>query len=77
MVFAFRMLQEKLDQPVSEPPSPNSINNGDTASNLTEHINHLREEVQRLRNQLSAAQAERELLNLFVCQNFVTTDLLT
>ncbi|XP_013417577.1 coiled-coil domain-containing protein 6 [Lingula anatina] len=53
-----RMLQQKLDQPVSSPPSPRDINNGDTAANLTQHINRLRSEVSRLRNQLVTAQAE-------------------
>lgn len=56
------MLQEKLDQPVSEPPSPHDINNGDAAGNLTEHITHLRAEVQKLKNQLS----EREWIAVFV-----------
>jgi len=53
-----RMLQEKLDQPVSSPPSPRDINNGDTTGNLTDHIQRLRAEVSRLRNQLISAQAE-------------------
>lgn len=57
--FCLRMLQEKLDQPVSSPPSPRDINNGDMAGNLTQHIQHLRGEVQKLRNQLINAQAER------------------
>ena len=55
------MLQEKLDQPVSAPPSPRDMNNGDTAANLSEHIQGLRSEVNRLRNNLSASQAERKL----------------
>lgn len=53
------MLQEKLDQPVSSPPSPRDMNNGDTAHNLAQHIEHLRAEVARLKQQLQAAQAER------------------
>lgn len=57
--FHFRMLQEKLDQPVSSPPSPRDMNNGDTAHNLAQHIEHLRAEVARLKQQLQAAQAER------------------
>ncbi|KAG1679925.1 Coiled-coil domain-containing protein 6 [Nymphon striatum] len=53
-----RMLQGKLDQPVSAPTSPRDINNGDTASNLTLHIQHLRNEVSKLKTQLLNAQQE-------------------
>ncbi|KAH9487930.1 Coiled-coil domain-containing protein 6 [Bulinus truncatus] len=53
-----RLLQEKLDQPVSAPPSPREINNGDTASNLVQHIDSLRSEVARLKDQLRNAQIE-------------------
>lgn len=53
-----RMLQIKLDQPVSDPASPRDISNGDAASNLSTHIQHLRGEVYRLRNQLANAQQE-------------------
>ncbi|XP_064638623.1 coiled-coil domain-containing protein 6-like [Lineus longissimus] len=53
-----RMLQEKLDQPVSSPPSPREINNGDRADNLTAHIQNLRAEVSQLKHQLSSAQME-------------------
>ncbi|XP_059097152.1 coiled-coil domain-containing protein 6-like [Tigriopus californicus] len=58
-----RSLQVKLDQPVSEPPSPRSINelnNGDTAANLANNIQQLRQEVTRLKKQLEAGQAEHE-----------------
>lgn len=53
-----RMLQEKLDQPVSAPPSPRDINNGDLAANLTMHVQHLRNEVAKLKTQLLNAQQE-------------------
>ncbi|XP_044751466.1 coiled-coil domain-containing protein 6 isoform X1 [Coccinella septempunctata] len=53
-----RMLQIKLDQPVSDPTSPREINNGDTASNLTSHIQNLRSEVTRLRQTLTNSQQE-------------------
>lgn len=55
-----RMLQEKLDQPVSAPPSPRDISDGpgDTAGNLTVHIQHLRNEVAKLKTQLHVAQQE-------------------
>ncbi|XP_055373402.1 coiled-coil domain-containing protein 6 [Condylostylus longicornis] len=55
-----RSLQIKLDQPVSDPTTPKDINNanGDTASNLSAHIQTLRSEVIRLRANLAAAQKE-------------------
>lgn len=59
-VWCFRTLQIKLDQPVSDPASPRDINNGDTAANLSSHIQNLRSEVVRLKNQLSCSQQERE-----------------
>ncbi|KAL5019049.1 hypothetical protein ScPMuIL_004771 [Solemya velum] len=55
-----RLLQEKLEQPVTGPPSPRDINNGDTAENLTQHINGLRGEVSKLKGLLTAAQTEHE-----------------
>ncbi|CAG5135309.1 unnamed protein product [Candidula unifasciata] len=53
-----RLLQEKLDQPVSAPPSPRDIHTGDTATNLVQHIDSLRSEVIRLKDQLRSAQLE-------------------
>lgn len=54
-----RSLQIKLDQPVSDPASPREISNGeDTASHISSHIQVLRSEVMRLRNQLEVAQKE-------------------
>ncbi|KAJ8931085.1 hypothetical protein NQ314_016049, partial [Rhamnusium bicolor] len=53
-----RMLQIKLDQPVSDPASPREISNGDTASNLSSHIQTLRSEVARLRSTLAISQQE-------------------
>lgn len=55
-----RSLQIKLDQPVSDPTTPRDINNanGDTATNLSTHIQTLRSEVLRLRANLAAAQKE-------------------
>lgn len=53
-----RSLQIKLDQPVSDPTSPREINNGDTAANLSIHIQTLRSEVDKLRRQLSFAEKE-------------------
>lgn len=54
------MLQGKLEQPISNPPSPADFNQGDRADNLSSHIQHLRNEVTRLRDQLSITQEERE-----------------
>ena len=54
------MLQEKLDQPISSPPSPRDMNSSDIAVHLSQNINTLRQEVNNLRNQLVAAQAERK-----------------
>lgn len=53
-----RMLQIKLDQPVSDPASPRDISNGDTATNLSSHIQTLRSEVTRLRSTLAISQQE-------------------
>ncbi|XP_076281920.1 coiled-coil domain-containing protein 6 isoform X2 [Lasioglossum baleicum] len=53
-----RMLQIKLDQPVSDPTSPREINNGDTATSLSTHIQTLRSEVARLRHTLLISQQE-------------------
>ena len=58
--FDLRMLQEKLDQPISSPPSPRDMNSSDIAVHLSQNINTLRKEVNNLRNQLVAAQAERK-----------------
>uniref|UniRef100_A0A1L8DAU0 Coiled-coil domain-containing protein 6 n=1 Tax=Nyssomyia neivai TaxID=330878 RepID=A0A1L8DAU0_9DIPT len=60
-----RSLQIKLDQPVSDPTSPKyeelaAATNGDTASNLSSHIQTLRSEVVRLRSNLAAAQKETQ-----------------
>lgn len=60
LVLFYRLLQEKLDQPVTGPPSPRDISNGDTAQNITDHIAKLRKEVVSLKSMLRAAQIERE-----------------
>ena len=55
-----RNLQIKLDEPISEPPSPrdvhNNIKNGDTAATLANNIHQLRQEVVRLKQQLNCAE---------------------
>ena len=60
--IVIRSLQEKLEQPVTGPPSPRDINNGDTAQNLSSHIDHLRAETNKLKKQLYHAQVERKYL---------------
>ncbi|XP_017843696.2 coiled-coil domain-containing protein 6 [Drosophila busckii] len=58
-----RSLQIKLDQPVSDPTTPRDITNnanGDTATNLSAHIQTLRSEVVRLRANLATAQKEEK-----------------
>uniref|UniRef100_A0A6M2DFH5 Coiled-coil domain-containing protein 6 n=1 Tax=Xenopsylla cheopis TaxID=163159 RepID=A0A6M2DFH5_XENCH len=54
-----RSLQIKLDQPISDPASPRDMNNGgDTAANLSAHIQILRSEVNKLRRNLAQSQQE-------------------
>nr|SVE75260.1 EOG090X09V8 [Daphnia dolichocephala] len=61
-----RNLQIKLDQPVSAPPSPRDTGNGDAAptnstpEQLTSHIQWLRNEVSRLKHQLTLSLQEQE-----------------
>lgn len=61
-----RNLQIKLDQPVSAPASPRDVSNGEnTATNstpeqLTSHIQWLRNEVSRLKHQLTLSLQERK-----------------
>nr|CAG4641874.1 EOG090X09V8 [Eurycercus lamellatus] len=61
-----RNLQIKLDQPVSAPASPRDQSNGDNAptnstpEQLTTHIQWLRNEVARLKHQLTSSLQEQE-----------------
>lgn len=64
-----RLLQLKLDQPISDPTTPldMSYTNGDTASNISSHIQILRSEVLRLRANLAATEeATTKKLQQFV-----------
>jgi len=68
VIAGFRALQEKLDQPISAPSSPQmrprsvrpGDSNADVASNLVQNIQTLKAEVSRLQSQLCTAQTERE-----------------
>lgn len=57
-----RSLQIKLDQPISDPTTPKEIQqnneNGDTASQLTAHVDVLRSEVEKLRSQLANSEKQ-------------------
>ncbi|XP_020901631.1 coiled-coil domain-containing protein 6 [Exaiptasia diaphana] len=54
-----RMLQEKLEEPISEPPSPRQFTEAeDTAGGIATHITSLREEIRRLRLQLAKSEAD-------------------
>ncbi|XP_028402179.1 coiled-coil domain-containing protein 6-like isoform X1 [Dendronephthya gigantea] len=55
-----RNLQERLEEPVSEPPSPKELDdpNDITIKTMTSKIKSLRDEVKRLRGQLLASEKE-------------------
>ncbi|MBN3276930.1 CCDC6 protein, partial [Polyodon spathula] len=54
-----RILQEKLDQPVSAPPSPRDISMEiDSPENMMRHIRFLKNETERLKKQLRTAQLQ-------------------
>ncbi|KAL9961507.1 hypothetical protein ACROYT_G030461 [Oculina patagonica] len=54
-----RMLQEKLEEPISEPPSPRQFTDGeDAVGDLASHITSLREEIRRLKQQLAKSEAD-------------------
>lgn len=59
-----RILQEKLDQPVSAPPSPRDISMEiDSPENMMRHIRVLKSEVERLKKNLLTAELQRECWN--------------
>uniref|UniRef100_H2ZNC8 Coiled-coil domain-containing protein 6 n=1 Tax=Ciona savignyi TaxID=51511 RepID=H2ZNC8_CIOSA len=66
-----RLLQEKLNQPVSAPPSPRqsvSLESG-SSDTLTAHVRYLKKEVEWLRRQLKGMQNERNSkINLFLSE---------
>jgi hypothetical protein len=58
------MLQEKLEEPISEPPSPRQFTeSGDTVGGIATHITSLREEIRRLRLQLAKSEADCKFLH--------------
>lgn len=57
----YRILQEKLDQPVSAPPSPRDISMEiDSPENMMRHIRYLKSEVEKLKKNLRTAELQRE-----------------
>ena len=56
-----RILQEKLDQPVSAPPSPRDVSMEiDSPENMMQHIRFLKNEVERLKKNLRTNEMQRE-----------------
>ncbi|KAJ8013674.1 hypothetical protein DPEC_G00032250 [Dallia pectoralis] len=53
-----RILQEKLDQPVSAPPSPSIAMEIDSPENMMRHIRFLKNETERLKKNLQTAQLQ-------------------
>ncbi|XP_017339553.1 coiled-coil domain-containing protein 6b isoform X2 [Ictalurus punctatus] len=54
-----RILQEKLDQPVSAPPSPRDISMEiDSPENMMRHIRYLKSEVEKLKKNLRTAELQ-------------------
>lgn len=63
VLFAFftRILQEKLDQPVSAPPSPRDVSMEiDSPENMMRHIRFLKNEVERLKKSLRTTELQRK-----------------
>lgn len=59
-----RILQEKLDQPVSAPPSPREVSMEiDSPENMMRHIRFLKSEVERLKRSLRTTELQRESLS--------------
>ncbi|KAJ0066932.1 hypothetical protein NL108_004914, partial [Boleophthalmus pectinirostris] len=57
--FQTRILQEKLDQPVSAPPSPRDVSMEiDSPENMMRHIRFLKNEVERLKKSLRTTELQ-------------------
>lgn len=60
-IFQTRILQEKLDQPVSAPPSPRDVSMEiDSPENMMRHIRFLKNEVERLKKSLRTTELQRK-----------------
>lgn len=60
-VVGTRILQEKLDQPVSAPPSPRDVSMEiDSPENMMRHIRFLKNEVERLKKSLRTTELQRK-----------------
>lgn len=69
-----RILQEKLDQPVSAPPSPRDVSMEiDSPENMMRHIRFLKDEVERLKKSLRTTELQREFERLMVNSEFIMT----
>lgn len=61
LFFYPRILQEKLDQPVSAPPSPRDVSMEiDSPENMMRHIRFLKNEVERLKKSLRTTELQRK-----------------
>lgn len=61
LFFQTRILQEKLDQPVSAPPSPRDVSMEiDSPENMMRHIRFLKNEVERLKKSLRTTELQRK-----------------
>lgn len=66
LVFKTRILQEKLDQPVSAPPSPRDVSMEiDSPENMMRHIRFLKNEVERLKKNLRTTELQRKCSLIF------------
>lgn len=64
LILIGRILQEKLDQPVSAPPSPREVSMEiDSPENMMRHIRFLKSEVERLKRSLRTTELQRESLS--------------
>ncbi|XP_039263588.1 coiled-coil domain-containing protein 6-like [Styela clava] len=68
-----RLLQEKLNQPISAPPSPrdSTVVDEELSENLAAHVRYLKKEVEWLRRQLKSMQEEKNCAtNMLLTEEF-------
>lgn len=71
-----RILQEKLDQPVSAPPSPREVSMEiDSPENMMRHIRFLKSEVEKLKRSLRTTELQRESLSHYARMHSCTASL--